>query len=188
MAALGAWAVAAASLALTLVPLDAAAELFRCTGPDGKTVYTDKKSVCPQAETYTPKAELQGTDPQPASAGEEGEESASDARLRTLRRMKVDDARAGEAARWQQLKKQKEDELEDVKRERDHLVDYVAHCNRGGSVITRDDAGMAKDVKCNELNDKLAALDERALAIRNYLDNDLPEECRKAGCLPGWLR
>ena len=176
----------ATALALAAFPLGAAADLMRCKGPDGKMIYTDKKSVCPESETYQPKAVLHGIEEQPSARP--GGSSSNDARMRTLKRMQTENAEAGEVARWQAKKRDKEDELRKVTADRNYLVDYVAFCNHGHSVVTRDDAGIAQGVKCNELNDRLAALDAKAAEIRNYLDNELADECRRAGCEPGWLR
>jgi hypothetical protein len=177
---------AAAGLALALDAERSAAELFRCTGPDGRTVFTDDKSVCPQAESYEPKAEVQSSGSRPASrAAEPAGEARRD---RAMQRDQAAAAESGEAARWQQLKAQKEEDLRIVSQRRDRLVSFVAWCNRGGSVITRDDAGIAQGVKCNELNDRLAELDREEAELRAYLGGGLEEECRRAGCQPGWIR
>ena len=47
-------ACGAAALAIGLGAAPAQAELFRCTGPDGKTIFTDKKDACPGAEPFEP--------------------------------------------------------------------------------------------------------------------------------------
>ena len=44
----------AAVLAASVLAGAAHAELFRCTGPDGKTIFTDKKQTCPGAEPSEP--------------------------------------------------------------------------------------------------------------------------------------
>ena len=41
-------------LAFALSGASARAELFRCTGPDGKTIFTDQKQNCPGAEPSEP--------------------------------------------------------------------------------------------------------------------------------------
>ena len=40
--------------AIALTGSAAHAELFRCTGPDGKTIFTDQKHTCPGAEPTEP--------------------------------------------------------------------------------------------------------------------------------------
>lgn len=171
-------------LGVALGSAGARAELFRCAGPDGRMVYTDDKSVCPQAKPYQPDGVVHGVDPspQPEPAAAEGRPA------RAALRGRAQDAEAGEAQVWRERKRAKEDELRQVAAQRDRLHGYVAWCNRGGQVITRDEAGIKQNVRCNELNDRLAALDEREEQIRDYLENGLAEECRRAGCLPGWIR
>jgi hypothetical protein len=43
-------------------------------------------------------------------------------------------------------------------------------------------------VKCNELSTRLAELDGEESRLREYLASGLEEECRRAGCEPGWIR
>ena len=55
-------------------------------------------------------------------------------------------------------------------------------------MTTRDKAGIKRAVPCSEIRGEFDVLDQREARVRNYLENELPEECRRAGCLPGWLR
>jgi hypothetical protein len=55
-------------------------------------------------------------------------------------------------------------------------------------VFARDAAGVKERIPCSQLHARLAALDAQQTALRNYLEHELPEECRRAGCLPGWVR
>lgn len=159
----------------------ARADLLRCTGPDGRTVFTDDKSVCPEAKPYQPEGLVHSV---------ERAAPADDSRAeRAARREQAQDAQANEARRWGERKSAKEEELRQVVAEREQLAGYVAFCNHpGNNVFTRDQAGIRSRVPCNQLSDDLAALDARAEGIRQYLERDLPEECRRAGCLPGWIR
>jgi hypothetical protein len=50
---------------------------------------------------------------------------------------------------------------------------------------TRDDAGIQQVVNCSELKREFHALERQEAAARDYLATGLPEECRRAGCLPG---
>jgi hypothetical protein len=169
---------AAAALAATSV---VRAELLRCTGPDGKVIYTDKKSVCPDAQPFQPTAVLQGIEPQDPSAATERKSRAA------LREQQADD-QAGEEQRWRELRRAKEDELREVRAEHDHLAGFVAWCNHGGALTVRDDSGMKSSVRCEELRDRMATLTARQAALEDYLERQLPDECRRAGCLPGWIR
>lgn len=169
-------------LAIALVVSGAArAELLRCTGPDGKTIYTDDKSVCPEAKPFEPAAVLHGTERQaPVEPTERGK--------RVVSRDRAQDVDAGEAQHWRGLRTAKEEELRQISAERAELKGYVAWCNRGGSVVSRDQAGIKQKVRCDELRNMMVALDTRKSDIEEYLEQGLPEECRRAGCLPGWIR
>jgi hypothetical protein len=169
-------------LTIALVASGAArAELLRCTGPDGKTIYTDDKSVCPEAEPFEPAAVLHGTERQAPV-------EPSQRRKRVASRESAPDADAGQAEHWRGLRSAKQEELRQIAAERAELKGYVAWCNRGGSVVTRDQAGIKQKVRCDQLRDIMAALDTRKADIDEYLEHGLPEECRRAGCLPGWIR
>jgi hypothetical protein len=180
------WPVLAIALALAtaLAAGRARADLLRCTGPDGRTIYTDDKSLCPDSARYEPSGAVHSVD----SAAPGPEPEADTRKARAARRVQVQDARAGEARRWRDRKQAKEEELRQVVAERDALKGWVAFCNHGNIVFTRDEAGIKERVHCSELSGRLAALDARAAGIRDYLENELPEECRRSGCLPGWIR
>jgi hypothetical protein len=162
-------------------PAAVSAELFRCTGPDGRMVYTDDRSVCPAAEPFQPSAVLHGTERQ-------GPAQRPERRSQALARDSAQDAEAGEAARWREMRLAKEEELRRIEAERRELAGFVAWCNRGGSVVARDDAGIKRNIRCNELRGMMDDLDERHGEIEEYLAQGLAEECRRAGCLPGWIR
>ena len=155
--------------------------MLHCTGPDGRTVYTDDKSVCPDAKPYEPDAVVHSVDPAALPAPDSKPARAA---LRT----RGQSAEAGAAQRWRDLRSSKEDELQQIAAERNGLLGHVSWCNRGGSVFTRDEAGIKQRVRCNELSSRLAALETREAQVREYLLHGLAEDCRRAGCLPGWIR
>jgi hypothetical protein len=161
-------------LAIALPAAAAHAELFRCTGPDGKTIFTDQKQMCPGAEPSEPTGVVHRAETQGAPAAPSRETGALD----------VD----SEAAQWKQKKLDTEAAIEKIQAQRAWMKPYVGHCNRGGWVTTRDDAGIPQQVNCSVLRREFDALDEQEAAARAYLAEGLPEECRRAGCLPGWLR
>jgi hypothetical protein len=41
---------------------------------------------------------------------------------------------------------------------------------------------------CSELKHELDEVETQEAAARDYLATGLAEECRRAGCLPGWVR
>lgn len=160
----------------------AAADLLRCTGPDGRTIFTDDKSVCPEAEPYQPSGSVQAVDAKSPAPSEDAPAAQG------APREKAADAQAAEAQRWRDLKAQKQGELRQVTAEHATLRSYVTFCNDGHTVYARDASGVKERISCSQLHARLTELDARATALRHYLENELPEECRRAGCLPGWIR
>jgi hypothetical protein len=165
--------------ATTLVfAVPGAAELFRCTGPDGETIFTDQRGVCPNEEAFEPDAVLhKATDTTKGRA----------AMARHRQRVEERATESLEQA-WKQKQTDAQTRIEQIQERREKMKPYVNHCNRGGYVTTRDDAGIEDVVNCSELRHDFAKLDDLEQDAKNYLTNVLPEECRKAGCLPGWLR
>jgi hypothetical protein len=168
---------------LLLAPVASPADLLHCVGPDGRKIFTDDASVCPGATPYEPSGRVHSVDPvDPAVA-------ARESRLEAVERRRLaDQAAAGEAQRWQQRKRDKQDELAQLARQRATLLDLIAWCNHGGRVVAYDDAGIQQAAQCSDVQKDLEALDKQAASLRDYLEHSLPEECRRAGCLPGWLR
>jgi len=177
--------VLALGLGVAVAPpaLPAAAELLRCQGPDGGTIFTDDPARCPGAEAYEPRATLQSAPGAPPGDGPQ-ETPAAAARRRDL----AADAQEAEARRWARKKREAEEEIRQLAERREDLRRYVAHCNRGGDVLTRDAAGIKRTVSCDALRESFAELDVREAELRAYLDEGLADECRRAGCLPGWIR
>lgn len=162
---------------------DARADLLRCEGPDGRTIYTDDAAVCPGAEPFEPSGAVQSVEPvAPAAAGRQRRLDAIE------RRRLTDQAEAGEKERWQLKKRAKEEELQVIALRREELLSLVTWCNRGGRVVTYDDAGIKRAARCSDVKKELKALEQQEASIRDYLKHTLAEECRRAGCLPGWIR
>src|SRR5262249_55720142 len=57
-------------LAISLFATATHAELFRCKGPDGKTIFTDQKSTCPGAEASEPAGVVHRTETPQANPGD----------------------------------------------------------------------------------------------------------------------
>jgi len=159
------------------------ADLLRCEGPDGRTIFTDDPALCPGAEPYEPSGAVHSVEP--AAPAPSNRQTRIDA---MKRRRLADRAEAGEAERWKLKKRAVEEELRRLQLHREDLLKRVAWCNRGGRVVTFDDAGIKKAVPCSEVRQDLKSLDEQEAAILLYLQVTLADDCRRAGCLPGWLR
>ncbi len=169
-------ALAIATALLLAAP--ASAELFRCTGPDGKTIFTDQKGVCPDAESFEPDVVIH-------KAPNVSKERAAIARHRQW----TDERAVDSAAQaWKQKQRDARARIDQIQQRREKMKPYVTHCNRGGYVTVRDDAGIQDVVNCSKLRHEFAQLDALEEDATRYLNDVLPEECRKAGCLPGWLR
>ena len=172
-----------AALLVVSVARDARGDLLRCPGPDGNIIFTDDPSVCPGAEPFEPSGTVHSVKPvAPAAIGRQQRLEAME------RRRLMDEAEAGEIERWQLKKRTKEEELRDIASRREQLLGLVTWCNRGGRVVTYDDAGIKRAVRCSEVKKELKALEQQEASVRHYLKHELAEECRRAGCLPGWIR
>lgn len=170
-----AWAAGLFVAGVTLGSAPAWAELFRCAGPDGKMIYTDQKALCPGAEAHEPSGVVHNTPSAP-------KRTAPAARRRAPL---VDES---QAPIWRQKRLDAETAIEQIRVHREKLRPHVSHCNRGGYVTTRDDAGIKRRVSCSWLRSEFAKLDDQEAEARAYLDGGLRDECRRAGCLPGWIR
>jgi len=163
-------------------PGPASAEFYRCTGPDGRAIFTDNPAGCPGAKEHEPVGKLQTIpterNPRPA-APDPGERGAPFDRLEEERAQKE---------HWQQKKRMKEEELRLLQERHDQLSRYVTACNRGMEVISRDETGMKYRVSCDEIRKEYEKTEALQQPIREYLETGLARECRQAGCLPGWIR
>jgi hypothetical protein len=169
-----------------LGPASVAGELFRCRGADGKIVYTDDKSVCPDAKPFEPSGQV--SRPSPTAPPTRSGPSVSRARPTSIAKRDAAAIEQAEAERWRGKRVAKEAELAALARRREGLSSSVAVCNRRGRVVTFDDAGIKQEMSCKEVQRRFAKLDDEEAEIREYLATGLADECRRAGCLPGWIR
>lgn len=166
---------------ICFVTLDAQAALFRCERSDGSVVYTDSQSTCPGARPHEPRATVQSIDV-PASTRRSLPASAQ--QRPTLG--PGADARA--EAHWRKKKQQVEQELGQLTAQTDRLDAFLTICNRGGYLFMTQDNGLKKKVSCNSLRANFAELESRRAELHEYHERGLQDECRRTGCLPGWLR
>jgi hypothetical protein len=164
-----------------LVPAAGRAELYKCRGPDGKTLFTSDRSQCPGAEAHEPSGRLQRTGPAPAAAPRK----APAARPAARRAAPDDEA---EAQAWRAKRVRAEAALRDAEAELGTLHEVAGWCNRGHMVYAHDEDGLRRDVDCDEVDARERELRREQKRLQAYLDEGLEEECRRAGCLPGWLR
>lgn len=167
-------AVGVALLTSLLVAGAARSELYRCVGPDGSVSFTDAAGACGSSSVYTPAGAIQRV-PE-ASPREASRESHSEAAPRA--------AAAAEAERWREKRRQSQRERAALVQERERLGTYALWCYRGVKLYRKGDAQPA----CGQVHRDIDALGERIAALDAYLEEGLAEECRQAGCLPGWVR
>jgi len=159
------------------------AELYRCTGRDGATIFTDQKKNCPGAEASEPAGVVQHAETPESSNRDSASGPASGAGD-----SRASDEAAAEAF-WRQKKRDAETQVERARAEREAYGSYAGHCRRPGAhAYSQDEAGIKQYVPCDELLAKYHDLEQQETAARDYLETGLSEECRRAGCLPGWLR
>jgi|GEM_PF-1215590 len=180
-------AAVAAALAAALVAAAAApgaAEIYRCAGPDGQPRYTSDPAACPGAARHRPRREVQRV---PAAAPGA---AAADAGPRPGAVPAADAAAAAdaEAATWRRKRRDAEAAVADLERGIEELRELVTWCNRGGELAVEDEIGMRDAYDCADAREAYADASTRLEGLRAYLDGGLEEECRRAGCLPGWIR
>jgi hypothetical protein len=162
-------------LALGLAPGPGNAELYKCPGPDGKPLYTSDRSQCPGALAHEPKGSVQRSLPPSAPRG-----GAAPAR-----RLAEDEA---EAQVWRAKRASAEAELRQAEAQLATLREVAGWCNRGREVWAQDGDGLRHDVDCGEVDAAERALRREHRRLETYLAEGLEDECRRAGCLLGWVR
>jgi hypothetical protein len=171
---------ALALLFAVAVGVEAGAQTYRCQGPDGKTLFTSDRSLCPSAARHEPSGQIQRSTGAPARP--------APPRAPAARRAASAPDEAHEAAAWRAKRRQAEAGLEHARARRGMLDRVAGWCNRGGEVYAEDQDGLRQDVSCEDLEAEQQAVRREAKRLEAYLDEGLEEECRRAGCLPGWIR
>jgi hypothetical protein len=177
------------ALALLAAAAPAGAEMYRCEGPDGTITFTGDASACPGARKHAPSRELQRV------PGEGAEAPAPDAVAdptaeppAPAKRRSTADTEDAQAAMWKRKRTDAEAERRTVEHQLEEYVEMVNWCNRGGGVVLEDRVGVQRDYDCTEVRSEHDRLSARAAELRSYLAGGLEEECRREGCLPGWVR
>ncbi|NNL64888.1 MAG: DUF4124 domain-containing protein [Myxococcales bacterium] len=162
----------------------ASAEIYRCTGPDGEVLFTSDRSECPGQEAHRSTGRVQSLSPaSPAPVEDEPRPAAP-------RRRPAYDAEAEQAraALWKGRKRQAEAQLRQLEARLPVMRKAVGWCNRGDTVYHTDDLGIRRGVPCEVLQEQYAELERAQTELETYLESGLEDECRRAGCLPGWIR
>jgi hypothetical protein len=177
---------AIALAAFALLASAAHAEIFKCVGPNGDVRFTSSAAQCPNAQPHKPSdAAVQRIEKdRPLATARPGAASG-----RRHSPAAATDESAGSEALWRNKKAEATQHLQDVEAQLAHIQKAVRWCNDGNLLWVEDDrTGIRKDVPCSDIDatkDVLEAEKERA---ERYIAEGLEEECRRSGCLPGWLR
>lgn len=170
--------LAATLIFLCLATASAAgAEMYKCQGADGKTLYTSDPSQCPGTRVHDLKGQVQSVErsvPTPAR-----------------RRSAAASAAESEAGRnqWRQKKREAEAVLRESRSRLAYLEKMVTACNRGAELyVEDDDTGIRKGYPCHLVKEDHAATIQSVATGEQYLAEGLEEACRRSGCLPGWIR
>jgi len=155
------------------------AEIYKCVGADGKTLFTSDRSQCPGAEQHQPRGRIEKVPAQP--------------RARTRRpparsRRSGIGSPAGSEALWRGKKVRAEAELQGLEARLEYMHRAVGWCNRGHALYAENEMGIRRSYDCRDVYNEYEELKARQAGLRLYLEEGLEEECRRAGCLPGWLR
>lgn len=173
-----------AGLAMVLLAQPATAEIYKCIGPDGKTSYTSDPTQCARAQPHELKREIQVEAPRRG-----GSHSARQARTGSGVRPA---APAGDTSGLEQMWRRKREEtrtkIAEVERLQKRNQKMVTGCNRGSEWYATDKSGIRRNVSCKRLRRETENLERQRQALNTYLQSGLAEECRRAGCLPGWIR
>lgn len=156
----------------------ASAEIYKCVGADGETLYTSDQSQCPGAEEHQSTGRLETVTSQPRPSA-----TRSPAR----RRGSIEQVPGGEAA-WRGKKLRAEMELRDLEGRLEYVRRAAGWCNRGHDLYVEDERGIRSGYDCKKVQNEYEEIKARVAGLRVYLEQGLEEECRRAGCLPGWIR
>lgn len=161
----------------------AGADLYRCQGPDGRIVFSDNPGACPGARPHEPADVVQTLPADGARAAPPP--AAVDEPIRALR----EEAEQTQAAAWRERKAAKQEELRSLEEREAKFQRYTKWCNKGGTLFEKDETtGLKSRVECEDVRAELEQIQAAQAGVREYLERGIHEECRRAGCLPGWLR
>jgi len=166
----------------------AQAEIFKCVGPDGGVRFTSNAAQCPNAAPHAPKEDaVQRVERREAPLA-----SARPGSLPSAHRTAVPAARdtsAAAEATWRGKKAEAEGNVRTLEVAHERVLAAVRWCNKGHGVTTQDPrTGIREQVPCKEIDADRTKIERELEEARTYLATGLEEECREAGCLPGWIR
>lgn len=173
-------------LLVALLAAPVGAEIYKCKGPDGKILYTHRADQCPGAKKHELKGRIQTIGSGNATATVSSRPAAASVAT-SASPGAVDEAAA--AATWQKKKADAEAQLALVKERLPYLSKMVYKCNRGAELFAEDEeTGVRRSYSCDKVRDEHADYKAREQELEAFLDHGLEDACRRAGCMPGWIR
>jgi hypothetical protein len=177
------WLVAALALAL---PAAASAEIFKCVGPNGEVRFTSNAGECPNATPHAPKADAVQRATKSAAPLATARPGAAASARRSAAPAAQD---TGAEALWRGKRREAERAARVLEGEHDRVLAAVRWCNKGHGVVTENPrTGIRESVPCSAIAAERHRIESELAKARRYLESGLEEECRQAGCMPGWIR
>lgn len=174
--------VVALSLGSTVGVQAPLAELYRCTDAQGTVSYAGNPHDCRgRATRHETQRAIQSSGTPPVAPA-----APQPRRARRLSSPGSLDEAA--AATWKQKKHAAQSELAHVESQIPRWARLQTNCNRGADTWYTDEAGEKHTVSCSQIEAARSRAEAERNRLRTYLRDGLEEECRRAGCLPGWIR
>jgi hypothetical protein len=172
--------------ALLLLSSAADAEIYKCVGPDGKLIFTTEQGRCPRAQVHTPKGEIQSqSQSRPAAPRGHADLAGAPSERWEGSRKGLDD---GMERMWRRKRGEAAAELSKVEGGLTEVESLVRGCRKGTNWLVEDESGLREHLPCSEIRQRSLDLEARKQKLTAYLSTGLEDECRRAGCLPGWIR
>ncbi len=163
-----------ATFAVLGISGSAEAEIYRCVARDGTVTYTSSESACPGAKPHKLRGRIERVNKAPPPA-------------RAVRRPQPA-PEAGQAAQWRAKKAAAKQQLDVTTQRSEQFRHFVTWCNRGGDLYQTDRSGLRRQYSCEDADREWENAKRQRDAAAQYLAEGLEEECRRSGCLPGWIR
>lgn len=178
----------ASAFVLLAAAAPAAAEIYRCVGANGEVRYVSSAAQCPNALPVAPKesaVQRVGKSSAPLATARPGATSSSARRAASA-------AAANDAAQeiaWRNKKAEAERKVQVLEAQEKRLDAAMHWCNKGHEVVRKDPrTGIREEVPCERIQDDHERAEAELETARAYLGSGLEEECRRSGCMPGWIR
>jgi hypothetical protein len=178
---------------LSLAAPARAGGLYRCVRPDGTVLFSDQANACPDGSRHEPQNRLQvlpsPSGPASIAPGDDPAEPAVE-----------------QEQYWRELAATRRRELEEAERRAALLEEQYATCRRGAHVRIRppdrplwpavvlpqqrdpEQEEQEADASCDESRRVFEEAQTEVEVLRLYLEEGLEDDCRRAECLPGWIR